>query len=299
MFTLDEVVPWGRSFDEYRRMFALTDGELAQKIIDCGSGPASFNAEATRQGAHVISCDPIYRWDVDQIRQRINSTCDTILAQTRQNRDEFVWDSIRSVEELGKIRMSAMGDFLNDYGVGRARGRYIDAELPTLPFSEGSFDLALSSHFLFLYTTQLGGAFHRAAVREMCRVATEVRIFPLLALAGRRSPYVDQIVEEFGRSGFDVSIEHVAYEFQRGGHEMMRIRPSTRARTDPPLCPGPLAYTPGCGSTGETSSHSGVGRVRSRIATGGVASCGTRVKQSSGTKRTSWAVGWKPYTTTW
>ena len=24
MFALDEVVPWGRSFDEYRRMFALT-----------------------------------------------------------------------------------------------------------------------------------------------------------------------------------------------------------------------------------------------------------------------------------
>ena len=50
MFTLDEVVPWGRSFDEYRRMFALTDRELGLKIVDCGSGPASFNAEATRRG---------------------------------------------------------------------------------------------------------------------------------------------------------------------------------------------------------------------------------------------------------
>jgi hypothetical protein len=34
MFTLDEVVPWGRSFDEYRRMFALTDRELGLKIVD-------------------------------------------------------------------------------------------------------------------------------------------------------------------------------------------------------------------------------------------------------------------------
>ena len=75
MFTLDEVVPWGRSFDEYRRMFALTDHELGLKIVDCGSGPASFNAEATRRGGHIVSCDPIYCWSTDQIQERIASTC--------------------------------------------------------------------------------------------------------------------------------------------------------------------------------------------------------------------------------
>jgi hypothetical protein len=31
MFTLDQFVPWGRSFDEYRRMFALTDEDLRLK----------------------------------------------------------------------------------------------------------------------------------------------------------------------------------------------------------------------------------------------------------------------------
>ena len=39
MFTLDQVVPWGRSFDEYRRMFALTEEDLDQTIIGCGDGP--------------------------------------------------------------------------------------------------------------------------------------------------------------------------------------------------------------------------------------------------------------------
>jgi hypothetical protein len=28
MFQLSEVVPWGRSLDEYRRMFALTDDDM-------------------------------------------------------------------------------------------------------------------------------------------------------------------------------------------------------------------------------------------------------------------------------
>jgi hypothetical protein len=225
MFTLAEVLPWGRSFDEYRRMFALSERDLALKIVDCGGGPASFTAEVTQRGGHAVSCDPIYRWAEGQIRERIASTYDTILEQTRQNRDEFVWNSIQSVEELGEMRMAAMTVFLDDFGSGKADGRYVDAELPGLPFADRSFDLALCSHFLFLYTTQLGEAFHRAAVREMCRIATEVRIFPLVALGGKRSPYVSEIMAEFSRSHFDVSIENVPYEFQRGAVEMMRIRP--------------------------------------------------------------------------
>ncbi len=120
--------------------------------------------------------------------------------------------------------MAAMKEFLNDFPVGKGEGRYIDAALPTLPFASQSFDLALSSHFLFLYTTQLGEEFHRAAAREMCRVANEVRIFPLLALGGRRSPFVERIADEFGNSAFEVSIDNVPYEFQRGGNQMMRIR---------------------------------------------------------------------------
>ena len=224
MFTLDQVVPWGRSFDEYRRMFALSEAELRLRIVGCGDGPASFNAEATRRGARVISCDPIYRWETAEIRDRIAATYDQILDQTRLNAEEFIWDSIRSVGELGQVRMAAMQDFLDDYGPGKIQGRYVDAELPSLPFSAGSFDVALCSHFLFLYTDQLGAAFHRSAIQEMCRVASEVRIFPLLALGGRRSPYVDANVEDFRHSGYDVSIENVPYEFQRGGNQMMRIR---------------------------------------------------------------------------
>jgi len=33
MFILDRVVPWGRSFEEYRRMFALSDADLQLRIL--------------------------------------------------------------------------------------------------------------------------------------------------------------------------------------------------------------------------------------------------------------------------
>jgi hypothetical protein len=224
MFTLDGVVPWGRSFDEYQRMFALSQRDLELKILGCGDGPASFNAEASRRGWRVVSCDPIYEWSASDIRGRVAETYEQIVEETRRNADEFVWTSIPSVEELGRRRTAAMETFLDDYDAGRAEGRYVNGSLPLLPFADDAFDLALCSHLLFLYTAQLGEGFHGSAALELCRVAREVRIFPLLALGGRRSPYVDTVVAVARAAGRDVAIETVPYEFQRGGNQMMKIR---------------------------------------------------------------------------
>jgi len=234
MFTLDQIVPWGRSFDEYRRMFSLSDSDLRLNILGCGDGPAGFNAEATRRGDNVISCDPIYQFTTVEIRGRIAATYDQILNQARENTDDFVWTTITSVEELGRVRMEAMRTFLDDFDAGKAEGRYVDAGLPSLPFTDAAFDLALSSHFLFLYAEQLGEDFHRAAITELCRVAREVRIFPLLALGGKPSPCVKLVADQARAAGHDVVIERVPYEFQRGGNEMMRVRTHRAARKPVP-----------------------------------------------------------------
>jgi hypothetical protein len=223
-FTLNDVVPWGRSYDEYVRMFALGDADLRLRILGCADGPASFNADASRRGARVVSCDPLYQFDAGAIRARIDATAHDVLEQTRANADTFVWSSIASVEELGAVRMGAMTRFLDDYERGTREGRYLPAALPRLPFADGAFDLALCSHFLFLYSERLNADFHVAAASELCRVASAVRIFPLLSLDGARSPWVDPVREHLGRAGLAVSLETVAYEFQRGGNQMMAIR---------------------------------------------------------------------------
>src|SRR5262245_22005111 len=214
-------------------MFALTEADLQSTILCCADGPASFNAEATRRGARVVSCDPLYRLETRQIRDRISATYSQILDQTQRNANEFVWDTIPSVEELGRIRMAAMEMFLDDYEAGKIQGRYIDAELPTLPFLDRTFRLALCSHFLFLYTSQLDESFHLASIREMCRTSVEVRIFPLLDLGGAMSPYVRPAVEALLVSGYDAAIEAVPYEFRRGGNQMLRIRAIESAFTRP------------------------------------------------------------------
>lgn len=224
MFSLEQVVPWGRSFDEYRAMFALSDMDLEGRILGCGDGPASFNAVATRRGSRVISCDPIYRWGVPEIRARIEDTYKQVIDQTRRNQHEFVWETIPSVEELGRVRMAAMQEFLSDYPVGVQEGRYVEAELPSLPFRNNEFDLAVCSHLLFLYSSHLGEVFHHKAILELCRVAKEVRVFPLLALGGALSPFVGSSASALQALGHAITIEQVPYEFQRGGNEMIRIR---------------------------------------------------------------------------
>lgn len=224
MFSLESVVPWGRSYDEYERMFALSARDLRGRILGCADGPAAFNAVATRRGTQVVSVDPLYRWSAADIAARIDATRETVLEQTRRNAGEFRWERVVSVETLWNERQSAMETFLADYEAGRRRQRYVDAALPDLPFPDDTFDLALCSHFLFLYSDHLGLEFHESALIELCRLAADVRVFPLLALGGRPSSLVEPISAFCRERGWHVTLERVPYEFQKGGHTMMRIR---------------------------------------------------------------------------
>lgn len=120
--------------------------------------------------------------------------------------------------------MAAMHRFLRDYPAGVTERRYVEAALPALPFADRSFDLALCSHFLFLYSDQLDLEFHLDALREMLRVAAEVRVFPLLQIGGAPSPHLTGAVAALRAEGIEATVEPVPYEFQRGGNRMLRLR---------------------------------------------------------------------------
>ena len=227
-FSLDQVVPWGRSFDEYAAMFALSESDLKKRLLGCSDGPASFNCVLTRQGGHAVSVDPLYHFSKDEIKSRITETYAKVMEQTRANQHEFVWDHIASVEELGRVRMNAMNDFLSDYTEGRKQGRYIEASLPVLPFKDRQFDIALCSHFLFLYSEQLSEDFHLRSIKELCRTASEARIFPLLELGAKRSRHLTAVINRLRADGFVVKVDKVAYEFQKNGNEMLKVMAKRR-----------------------------------------------------------------------
>ncbi len=224
---LEQIVPWGRSRSEYVQMFDLTEADLQGRILDCGSGPASFNAEMTEQGASVISCDPIYQFSTEQIRQRIDETYEIILTKVEATRENFVWKTFRSPEDMARSRMTSMQKFLTDFSTGLQQKRYQTDELPNLSFENNRFNLALCSHLLFLYSDQLSLEFHLGSIIEMCRVSPEVRIFPLLLnMTGETSPFLEPVMQTLKDQGYKVNLRQVPYEFQRGGNQMLQVKTS-------------------------------------------------------------------------
>ncbi len=220
---LEEVVPWGRTLTEYQLMFDLSAQDLNSKILGCGDGPASFNAEMTELGHSVVSIDPIYQFSATQIEQRVRATYDPVISQVRQNPSRYIWQNFRDADELGAARLKAMEKFLLDYEAGRAAGRYLYQSLPSLEFADRQFDLCMCSHLLFLYSDQLSLDFHLAAIDELLRISSEVRIFPLLKLDCEPSPYLKVVIEKLSTQGFDVQVKTVAYEFQKSANKMLSI----------------------------------------------------------------------------
>jgi hypothetical protein len=222
--TINNVYPWGRTFDEYRRMFALTDADLESRILGCADGPAAFNATMHQMGRRVVSVDPLYQFSAEEIRARVEATHPLMVARTTADHDRFVWDDIGSPEALGERRLCAMRAFIADYEYGRRDGRYRVASLPAIDLPDHSFDLALCSHFLFLYSADVSSDAHLACIREMCRLAREVRIFPLLDMEAKRSKHLEPVLDRLRRDGLTATIERVPYEFLRGANEMLRVR---------------------------------------------------------------------------
>ncbi|WP_315788095.1 SAM-dependent methyltransferase [Fischerella sp. JS2] len=221
---LEKVVPFGRSLDEYVQMFNLTKSDLHKRILGVGDGPASFNAEATKMGVQVTSIDPIYQFSGDEILKRFHEVVDNIIDQVKASPNDWIWSYHKSADNLRLNRVQAINKFISDYDQGKQEKRYLIGELPKLNFPDKEYDIALCSHFLFLYSDHHDYQFHFDAIKEMLRVSQEVRIFPLLTLMLQRSPYLDRITQELQELGYTVSIVKVEYELQKGGNEMLLIR---------------------------------------------------------------------------
>jgi len=219
----DQIVPWGRLRDEYERMFALEPADLARGVLDCGGGPASFTAELCMAGHRAVAVDPVYAFSGAEIRARFEDLVPSMMSQIRASPDDWVWSYHRNADHLLSNRRAALEKFLADYEQGLRERRYLQAELPSLPFSSSSFGLAVCSHLLFLYSDMLSADFHIQAVRELCRVAGDVRIFPLLTLGRQPSPHLSAVRSALADDGWLTEIRTVNYELQRGGNRMLRV----------------------------------------------------------------------------
>src|SRR5207237_8546103 len=119
-------------------------------------------------------------------------------------------------------RRLAAQRFLADYAAHFVHSRYVGGALPRLPFLDGTFDLVLCAHLLFLYAARFDFDWHLAACRELVRVsANEVKIHPLCGPDGKPYPALARLRRELREHGISSEVVAVDYEFFIGAISML------------------------------------------------------------------------------
>ncbi|WP_231584119.1 class I SAM-dependent methyltransferase [Domibacillus indicus] len=221
---LNRIVFIGRTFEEYMAMFSLSMDELqGKKVLDCPAGACSFTAAGGQQGLDITACDIAYCHEGEALAAKGKLDVKHAMESVEQAREQYVWDYFRSVADLAEHRTRALSDCAAHMAAHPER--YVPAVLPKLPFQDGEFDLILSAHFLFTYSDRLDKRFHLQVIEELLRVAKEeIRIFPLVSLAGNRYEHLEEIINILHERGCETEEIRVPYEFQRNAHSMLKIR---------------------------------------------------------------------------
>jgi hypothetical protein len=220
-----------RSFDEYRAMFALSEDDLALRILDCPGGAASFTAEAGARGTDVVAVDPQYGQGRHLLGQLALREIEHKHQYVVDHAQCFTWNWFGDPDRYTRLRTRSARAFTTD--IAARPDRYVEGALPRLPFPDRSFDLVLSSHLLFSYGDRLGEDFHLSALVELVRVARrEVRLFPVVPHNGdRHHPALDRLRGTLDGLGVPSRLDRVGYAFQPGGDETLILDCAT---------PGPL-----------------------------------------------------------
>jgi len=214
---------WGHSFKNYLLMFDLNDQDLQEPILDVAAGASSFNAEMTMRGFQAISSDPLYEHSFEEVQTKVALMLDNLERRINESKDKFIWTYETSPEALMSKQRTMAEIFLKDFEKGFAEKRYIPDALPNLSFSDYQFTLALCANFLFDGPYHHDLDFQLKAIKEMCRVSRETRIFPLLNDNGDISENLGAIMAALQAEDYGVEIREVAFQLQKNGNAMLRI----------------------------------------------------------------------------
>lgn len=226
---LDRIAFYGRTLSEYLLMFGVGDITLLKSynlILDCPSGASSFVAEATKHGINAVGCDPLFDTDVQSLAKQGRKDIEYVVKRVSEAPDLYKWDFYSSIEELREYRTSALNQFLSDYETGVRDTRYLKGELPQLPFTDKRFDLVLSGHFLFTYSSKFDFSFILHAILELIRVCSgEVRIYPIQKSSSQPYDEMAELLRVLKKSHeIDHEINPVQFEFQRGSNKMLVLK---------------------------------------------------------------------------
>ncbi len=235
-FLLDGVAFYGRTYEEYAEMFNFqAEDWYGKHVLDCASGPASFTAEAHKEGIFAVACDPMYTENSNALISRAEKDLQQCLSKSEGQRPLFDPYSCERNSHYVAEKERAIFSFSRDYTLGKREKRYVAGSLPSLPLKDNSFDLVLCAHLLFVYADKKDGGvfeqekfpfeFHLDAIREMIRVSkNEVRIYPLKGPNRPDNPLLDRVLKALAKEdNIKFELEHVDYKDIAGANMMLRI----------------------------------------------------------------------------
>lgn len=218
-----KLVLWGYHLDEYKEMFDLSEKELDTCLLEFGCGPTAVNAQLHEKHKKMISCDPLFNLEKPDLIAKTSAIFENMVMRIKREEEHPILSHVGGVEALIAKRREGMDEFFKDYEKGKAEQRYGSFTHHTLPFSDFSFDLALSSHFLFADLDDQDVDFHMKTIIELARVAKEVRIFPLIDRYGQLSPFLGPVLLGLQQEHYGVEVREVNYYLQPEGNAMLRV----------------------------------------------------------------------------
>lgn len=159
----------GRPAYHHITQFALPVNSDSLRILDVAAGVSDFMS-VWRNG---LAVDPCYGEDYNDLYTSASHDLFLFAANQIQNDRNATNEQIR----LYDMHRQALTGFLIDFGNRSGSIRYRADSLPDLPLVCGSFDLAICSHFLFLYPHD--NEFAVDSIRRVMELTDEFRIWPL------------------------------------------------------------------------------------------------------------------------
>ena len=220
---MSKLVLWGHPLSEYLEMFDLNQQELTGKILEFGCGPSAVNAQLEGIAAERVSCDPLFNLDIDTLKTKVALVFADMAKRVRAAQDKFDFELYGDLDGLLQKRQEGIDQFFADYKAGLQEKRYIGVNNIHLPYPDCYFDFALSSHYLFADLEDQDINFHVEMIKELARVAKEVRIFPLIDRYGNPSPFLGPVLLALQQGHYGTELRSVPYHLQTNGNAMLRV----------------------------------------------------------------------------
>ncbi|MBS1776336.1 MAG: SAM-dependent methyltransferase [Bacteroidetes bacterium] len=211
---------WGRTLEEYTKMFSLGCISAETKILSIADGPSTFNLELRRNGVQVVSVDPIYSLPVEKMRACFEESYLFNKQFFYTYPEKFNLKEDDEVENLLSKRRRTFETFVDDYV--QHPSNYQFGKLPSLNFLDKSFDLCLCSNFLFLFEHLFDLEFHLNSIKELLRLGKEIRIFPLYNNNGQLSNYLEPVTAFLSENGHKWTIEPNDYHVYKNGNRFLK-----------------------------------------------------------------------------